>query len=104
MLRMMSPKEPFSRVVYFTEKIKPNYVVDENDRLVNPKNQIRRVASSVRPQISVNGDHPIAVLSFPEVEDSEKTEETKRELLEKFKNNLKIETVETLDSNIAAPK
>ena len=37
MLRMMSPKEPFSRVVYFTEKIKPNYVVDENDRLVNEK-------------------------------------------------------------------
>ena len=55
MLRMMSPKEPFSRVVYFTEKIKPHYIVDEYDQLVNPKNQVKRVASSIRPQISVNG-------------------------------------------------
>ena len=51
----MSPKEPFSRVVYFTEKIKPHYIVDEYDQLVNPKNQVKRVASSIRPQISVNG-------------------------------------------------
>lgn len=59
MLRMMSPAEAFSRVVHFTEKIKPHYIVDEDHRLTNPKT---RASQNGRPQISVNENNPIAVL------------------------------------------
>jgi hypothetical protein len=56
---MMSPTEAFSRVVHFTEKIKPHYIVDEDHRLTNPKS---RNQSNGRPQINVNENNPITVL------------------------------------------
>lgn len=59
MLRMMSPTEAFSRVVHFTEKIKPHYIVDEDHRLTNPKS---RNQSNGRPQINANENNPITVL------------------------------------------
>ena len=61
MLRMMSPTEAFSRVVHFTEKIKPHYIVDEDHRLTNPKKR-NPSKNGNRPQISVNENSPITVL------------------------------------------
>ena len=55
----MSPTEAFSRVVHFTEKIKPHYIVDEDHRLTNPKS---RNQSNGRPQINANEINPITVL------------------------------------------
>ena len=59
MLRMMSPTEPFSRVVHFTAKLKPHYIVDEEHRLTNPKTR----SNGVPPEISINEDNPISVLN-----------------------------------------